>query len=313
VADLKNHFSFSFSRHADLKECPRRYYWRRYGYWNGWKDNASKESTKAWKLKRLSSPQILMGNVLHDAICKDLTHLKGGNDLGTDKALGYIRREIIKGYDQSNELKFLEDKTAVTFTGDYYPSMNRWLKPLDEILEASEALFRNYHASRLRAFLKKNPNRIKSMEVLEDMEVMKVKVYVKLDLLMASNRSSHLVVDFKTGKRSEEHPDQLALYGMFLHEKMSVPLNQIGFQMVYLKEGVDVTEDMPQFTKQDFVRTKERILAEVVEEQGYLIGSTKDNIAKPIEEFPMNKGNACRFCVYRELCDVEKGVLDDGF
>lgn len=315
MGEFKNDFSFSYSRHQQLKDCPRQYYWRRYGYWDGWKDKTDTMRKRAWLLKRLSSPQIHMGNVLHDMIAKDIESLKAGKDLGASTVLLEIQAAIVKGYEESAQLAFLDpkNKTAVTFTGDYYPSMNRWLKPPEECMDESSMMYMNWYNSKLRAFLKKNPRHIKRVEVLEDMEVMRVKVYVKMDLLMSSRKISHLIVDFKTGKRSKEHPDQLALYGMYLHRQLGVPLDQIGFQLVYLREGSDITEDMPSFTMADFERASERILAEVVEEQAYLQGSVKDNIAKPISAFPQNKGDACRFCVYRELCEVEKGINDNGF
>ena len=41
AAELKNEFSWSNSRDATFRECPRRYYFRYYGSWGGWSVSAA--------------------------------------------------------------------------------------------------------------------------------------------------------------------------------------------------------------------------------------------------------------------------------
>lgn len=315
MADFKNEYSFSFSRHAQLKECPRQYYWRRYGYWNGWKKGATREMTKAWRLKNLTSPAMFMGSLVHDEIAKDLENIKrripsGADSIKAESVAYDFDKAISRAYEQSERCAFLEDKEAVTFAGDYYESMSRWKKDPGELCAEAVSLFMNYYRSGLRGYLKKNPLHIRSVEALESMEVMKVRVYIKMDLLMKSKKVTHLIVDWKTGKRSESYRDQLALYGLYLHN-LGIPLDQIQFATVYLKEGLDIMEEEPRFTEFDLERTRERILREIVEEQELVIGEIKHNVPKPMEVFPMNRGNACRFCNYRELCGIEQGATGE--
>lgn len=315
MAGFKNEFSFSFSRHQQLVDCPRQYYWRRYGYWDGWKETAPKSAQRAYRLKNLSSPQMMMGDIVHNIIAGDLRDIRAGKV--KQWTPGMVKKEVYarceRGYEQSAKLMFLTDKNAVTFTGDYYESMNRWLKPLDEIAEKGVECLTNYFRGSLRAYLLKNPGNIHMVEELESCYVDDVKVYVQLDLAMRSRKVSHLVIDWKTGKRSKTHRHQLALYALWLYEERGVPLHQIQTGLVYLAEGVDVMEEHPRFTEDELQDVRDRIHEEVAQEKTYLQGSVKENVPQPITAFPMNRGEACRFCVYRELCDVERGVTDETF
>lgn len=315
MAGFQNEFSFSFSRHAQLQECPRQYYWRRYGYWNGWKESAPKSAQRAYRLKNLSSPEMHMGNVVHNFIAEDLRRIRAGNPrkMSPGQVNDLVHREVERGYEQSSQLAFLQDKNAVTFAGDFYESMNRWLKPPEQMIEKGQLCVRNYLSSPIRAYLLRNPQFIHMVEDLKDCTVANVKVYVQMDLVMRSKKVSHFVVDWKTGKRSKTHRHQLALYALYLHDELGVPLHQIQTGLLYLAEGPDEMEEHPRFSGLEIEDVRARIKEEVAQEVELLDGPVSRNVPKPITSFPMNKGSACKFCVYRELCDVEKSVLDETF
>ena len=39
MGDIRNAFSWSFTRHRTFQDCRRAYYLNYYGYWNGWSND----------------------------------------------------------------------------------------------------------------------------------------------------------------------------------------------------------------------------------------------------------------------------------
>lgn len=316
MTDFKNEISYSFTREQSLLECPRQYYWRRYGYWNGWQSSATREQTLAWKLKRLSGPPLLMGDVLHKAIASDLENLKRGANVDKRFTLKQISDQIKSGYRQSNERAFLYSKEGVTFLGDYYDSCRRFIKPQHEVEDEALRQYSNWYKSKLREVLRTNPENIVSVEVMENYLVHGVPVYVVLDLVAKTKAAECVIFDWKTGKRDDSYSEQLALYAYYMHKVKGYPLKEIRMVNVYLKEGSDVNYGHPQFSANLLNSTIRRVeegikrLAEYLEPQGTLEATVKANIPKPMENFVpvLNNKGPCRFCNYRELCGLEEGT-----
>ncbi|MFC1976505.1 hypothetical protein ACFLXQ_08910, partial [Chloroflexota bacterium] len=76
--NLKNEFSWSYSRAAKYKDCPRAYYYHYYAAWEGWQANAPAPVKRAYLLKNLTSLSRWAGNLVHESIKFALTRLKAG-------------------------------------------------------------------------------------------------------------------------------------------------------------------------------------------------------------------------------------------
>src|SRR3989344_8234119 len=100
---LKNEFSWSKSRDELFKECKRKYYFDKYGFWNGWTINAEERTKKLYQLKKLSSKQVWLGKIVHEAIEHFLTELKLGDHIPLPTLLSILQKELESRY-QASEL-----------------------------------------------------------------------------------------------------------------------------------------------------------------------------------------------------------------
>ena len=76
MADLKNEFSWSKSRHEKFKECRRAYFYTYYGSWGGWEAPAGSPVRELYVLKKLSTRWQWAGSVVHEAIRQLLERAK---------------------------------------------------------------------------------------------------------------------------------------------------------------------------------------------------------------------------------------------
>lgn len=67
-------FNWSTSRVNTLNKCEREYFFTYYGYHNGWEDSSDKITQEIYKCKKLTSKNILVGNIIHDK-AKDFINL----------------------------------------------------------------------------------------------------------------------------------------------------------------------------------------------------------------------------------------------
>ena len=98
---LKNEFSWSKSRDEVFKECKRKYYFDKYGSWNGWNAGAGERTKKLYQLKKLSTRQVWLGKIIHEAIEHFLTELKAGNHLPLNTLLLLLNQELRSRYQSS--------------------------------------------------------------------------------------------------------------------------------------------------------------------------------------------------------------------
>ena len=68
MAELKNEFTWSASRHGSFAYCKRQYWWSYYGSWGGWERHAPAEAREAYMLKNLSSRWAWVGTAVHEQI-----------------------------------------------------------------------------------------------------------------------------------------------------------------------------------------------------------------------------------------------------
>lgn len=96
-------WSWSLSRRACFRECPRRYYWQYYGSFNGWQPDAPEPARLAYRLKHLESLSLLAGEVLHDLFAETLRAVRGGRaPPPADALFAEARHRMNRAYAERN-------------------------------------------------------------------------------------------------------------------------------------------------------------------------------------------------------------------
>lgn len=97
-------FSWSLSRDSLLSSCEKKYGYHYYVAQNGWSFKASKQAQKAFQLKKLATPEMLAGKIIHELIedvfraLLDLKHVPNEQEL-FDKFGSLLREEYKKNKD----------------------------------------------------------------------------------------------------------------------------------------------------------------------------------------------------------------------
>ena len=67
MADLRNEFSWSWSRHRAFGDCQRKYWLQHYAFWGGWDPASPPPVREIYIQKRLTSRGLWLGTLVHEA------------------------------------------------------------------------------------------------------------------------------------------------------------------------------------------------------------------------------------------------------
>ena len=68
LGELKNEFSWSFSRANRYRHCPRAYYYHYYAAWEGWREESPPPIQRAYLLKNLTDLPRWTGTLVHETL-----------------------------------------------------------------------------------------------------------------------------------------------------------------------------------------------------------------------------------------------------
>ncbi len=301
MGDLRNEFSWSWSRHTRFGDCRRAYYWNHSGSWGGWYREAEGEARLAYLLKQITGLAAWGGSVVHDVVETALHDLKWGR-LVTVEALQKRARELMVRQwreSRSKEWEF-DPKHRSNLFEHYYGDTSvdrRSVQMRDKIHRCLENFRRSGTYEELQAVPKRN---WVAVEELERFPVDGVPVWVKIDCAYRREGSGQLViVDWKTGKRSDMHRRQLECYALHAVRTMEgVNAEDIVLRPVYLDDGTET--DL--VVSQDDLEGLEALIRESMDAMRAPLVDLDGNVAR-LEDFPMvDDSSSCRWCNFRELC-----------
>ena len=107
-----------------------------------------------------------------------------------------------------------------------------------------------------------------------------------------------IVVDWKTGKESEDDRKQLALYTLFLNRVHGIPLKDIVIRNEYLLSGTSKEYRLTEF---DLDSTQE-IMNESIYHMLKVVEDPVLNKPLAIDRFEMKQSNRCFYCNFKEKC-----------
>ena len=305
VGELKNTFTWSYSRHGVFDECKRKYWLNHYGMWGGWARQGVPERTREIYIqKNLATIPMWIGTVVHDAAeacLKSLVRRRlPQRERVLEQALSRARRDI----QESREGAWRWDpKRKGAFQLHYY-DLAEEPDHFAEALDTIRAQIENLLESRIYRQMARYPERILEVEELLSIDVGGVSVWVKLDGLMRGKDGGVVVVDWKTGKShsSASVDRQLGVYGLYALQRWVQEPEQIKAMHVNLREDEFRVFTMDQ-TQLDQTAA---FIAESAGGMRALLQPYGENVALE-EDFPMREEGdpRCARCRFRRTCNRE--------
>lgn len=213
---FQNEFSWSISRAREFDECKRRYWFNRYGYWNGWSSGG--RASRLYYMKKLQNRWGWRGNLVHSAVEYLLNEAQARKITDIDAELKIAWQETLyklkDQFDESKTFRFREDpKHAFGLKEHEYHeniSKDQWIKVRDEVKASIFGL------KKLPIFnwLIENPDNIMTIERMETVKIFGFTSYFIVDVL-AKDGEKRMIIDWKTSSSmgGDKVDLQLGFYG----------------------------------------------------------------------------------------------------
>lgn len=295
-----------------LYQCPRRTYWQYYGSWGGWERDASKDAALSYRLKQLKSLAMLVGSLFHEVISERLRmRAEAPSAVPADQIRDEVERRLLKRLRESRNRdweRFGQPKRYAMLFEDYYsigvgPAQQD--AALEQIGVCVAVLAQSAYGRRSFAVPRKRLRIIDPLNFDDSkITVDGVSVYAAPDLVVEDEHGKLHIVDWKTGRPSKANVAQLAVYGLYVSEKLGAPIENIAAHLVYLTTG-----ETERYTNlREGVAEARRMIATYAADVRSRLTDVATNAAGDIEQFPMTTNTAlCRRCNFREIC----GRLDE--
>ena len=301
-------FSWSFSRASTLNSCPRKYYYAYYGSHNGWllwRDDIPEIQKRTYRLKKLVSLPIVFGQIVHDQVERVLGDLFESGFIPTIDELEHLTRDHLnEAYLDSvkREQLWLERPSRHLMLAEIY--YNKQL-PKDEVAHYNERIrptWEHFLRSETWQLLLTRGDEL-SFEQVEDFAsimIGDVRVWVVLDLLLYDQREDlWYIIDWKTGKRSDDDRMQLVLYAYYVAETFGVPFERIRLRNEYLQTGETSTFTPTEMDRKQLIH----FFSHSVEDMRHYQKNKATNEPVAIDSFPKTEQSLqCQYCNYREVC-----------
>lgn len=291
AATFENTFSWSVSRDAAFRECPRKYYFNYYGHWGGWLAGAPERTREIYILKRLKNRSTWAGQTVHECVARSLRNLSRGVPvLPLDEILAITRNLMRQDYRNSIAGRYRRDPSLCgLFEHEYAVDVTdeAWRNTADGVDQCLRTFYGSEH---YHALSQTPPADFLEVEEFSSFLLDAVELKIKLDC--ATREKERVVVwDWKTGKRE---PDmglsiQMGCYALYAREKYGAELENVATRQFDLTHGV-LREHRP----------TERSLEEIA---AYIRGSIADMTAM-LENPAANTAEEERFAkvARRSLC-----------
>ena len=300
MSEIKNRFSWSSTRDSTFQTCLRQYYYNYYGFWGGWRSDASARTQQIYVLKQLQSRHMWAGDKIHGCIQRSLVNLRRGVSLlNPEEAIDITLKSMRSDFRSSRAKEYWKaPKTCALFEHEYDVPIQdeEWRSTADHVA----VCLRAFYASSLWEQLRSVPAQ-DWLEVEEFSHFLLdgITVFVKLDCCF-KDRGRVTVWDWKTGRAQQEaHVIQMVCYTLYACEKWKIGPDHVTASEILL----------PNMAKTDYQATPPDIEAA----KSYIRGSLSDMISLlkdahenvPQEEaaFGLCEGpRPCQTCNFKKIC-----------
>jgi len=307
MAEIRNEFAWSWSRHKVFYDCARKFYWQHYGFWGGWEPEAPEDAALAYRLKKLKSVSMLVGQELHDVV-RDRLHMRpaAGGAVPAQQIRDEVERRVLKRMRESRNRdweRYHDPKHYANLFEDYYgPGVDERQRDgtLELVRDCTSGLASNIYARRAFGIAKERLRMVDSSDFAAMRIVVDgIIVYASPDLVVADDAGDLHVVDWKTGRPEKADVAQLAIYGLYAAERMGVPLERVTAHVVYVRYG----EASKHGDLRDSVEEARRRISTFTADVRDRLTDVENNLAGDIDNFPMTENlMLCRRCQFQEIC-----------
>lgn len=295
---FKNEFSWSKSRDSLFKECPKKYYFNHYGFWNGWIASEDERVKRIYYLKKLNGKEVWVGSQVHGIIEFVLKRFRAGEEISLSHALSILRKRMesdfvmskLGGYTGFNSKahRFFEDEYGIEISEEVKQGLFN---------KANQCL-RNFFNSDVFMEIRRTP--IEDWITLEDFlsfDFSGNKIYLSIDFAMRKG-GKVVLYDWKTGgERRSDYELQLSLYALYVAEKFGIMPEKIDAKMFYL--AIDKIDSFD-IDSGKLKETKDYIGASILEMKKLLSDISENQASEG--EFRKSEGYWCSRCSFRKVC-----------
>ena len=304
---LINQFQYSHSRHKAFAECQRKYYLSAYEMWDGWDLNAPPEKKLAYRLNKQTNLPAWAGMIVHESIKHSIIYGFPDHLPPLETIQGYAIRTMRTGWRQALEKRYkFRPKGNLNLFELYYG--------LDVPRDTAYAV-KDKVLLCLANFVKSKLPKIAGIPRKDRLEtddftsflLNGVKVALAIDFAYRRGDEIH-IYDWKTGRKREEHLEQVNTYALYAASKWGVDPENIFVHLCYLHDDY---EECFQMTEPELLSMQEKIEQRAESMARKLRGPTDANEPLPIEKFPMTEDRwKCERCSFYESCygtrEIEK-------
>jgi len=303
MAELKNEFSWSKSRHEKFAECLRLYYFTYYGAWGGWRGDAPALARELYLLKKLSNRFQWAGNVVHDTIREALTLARSGVMPNLERTHQQMLLRMRAEFRLSREKRYRNPepyaKRALGLVEHEYAEEvpdAEWKRNADNAIQSLQNFFSGPYLSRARTL---RPEQWLSIDELDAFDLEGVRVFAAPDFAYREDDGSAVVVDWKTGKPREGEQAQVQGYVLYAQHKWGVDPSRTVAKLVYLGSGEEQAVQVDAAALEQFkVHFRQSVAG-----MRALLADPPKNLARDIEVFPLTAERAhCGRCAFRRVC-----------
>ena len=300
--ELKNEFSWSYSRAAKFRHCPRAYYYHYYAAWAGWRADAAEPVRRAYLLKNLTDLSRWVGDLVHQSIKFALTRLQAGDAITLTDLLKQMHRRARADFEESRRGRYRQQPNRFTGFQEHYYRLGLPGAAWQAAWGRAEQYLQTFLHSNLYAHLARQaPVTFLHIEELTSFTLAGVQVWLQPDLLRREEETL-VLYDWKTGPVEEtELRQQLAIYALYARQswpELVGPERPIQGVVFDLADGRLLEFEL---AETDLSATRAQIEASVAQLQSLLLDPAA-NLAE-LRRFPMiDDLSRCRQCQFRELC-----------
>ncbi|MBI3846881.1 MAG: PD-(D/E)XK nuclease family protein [Planctomycetes bacterium] len=301
MAELKNEFSWSKSRHETFDECRRKYFYQYYGSWGGWSATAPEPARQLYRLKQIKNLHLEIGTAVHTTIEEILREIRSGRTPSPTAARERVRTLLNQSWLESRGERWRDEPKRYSCLFEHYYGPMPESERIDELRAKAFGCIDRFFALRWYPLIRESrPEDFLSVEDLDSFDLGGVRVFVKPDFALRRD-GLHYLFDWKTGKATERDALQLACYAAFAGRKWGVAPDGIRIVIAYLGDAVADER----FISAPEIQEALKSINASVERMRSLLVDVASNAAR-VEDFPqLDDLRVCARCVFREACRPE--------
>lgn len=312
MATLSNEFSWSKSQDGLFRECRRRYYYHRYGAWEGWPGGSGNaRAQELYILKQLKSGRMWAGEAVHETIAQVLKGIRAGKPLSEEEARQRLSSGMRKQFAESASRRYRSHPKKSCGLLEHEYQLKVPDKSWAQLHETAQRCLRNFYQTKAYGTLAGvKPAQWKAIEQLAQFSVDGVLVYAKLDAAVATG-DGLLIIDWKTGKEdSMEFELQMGVYLLFALRKWKCAPERVRIVQAELAVPKEVSHaGLPAKIEwtEHYIRNSIGAIKRLLPESG----------KSPADEsgfLQVNSYKKCSWCNYQRVCrpSVLMEDRDDG-